>query len=213
VITRLVIASFLLSANFSSLGLKPADARTVSVQIPQDQLDTRLAVPVNIQLPSDGSISALEIFGNSGRYIKISLPLGLKISQVMTRFMAVDSEIGVTSFSPNGDKTTQIFKLKFSSPSTIPKESIPIQRQIGSSMMRFEPKFSGYEIRRNPGEVFLVVRNASSISSFVEKVSLSFAESGNSYQVSIEGSPFWFEPFIAFRGIFSDVSVNSIFTN
>jgi len=204
-----------LTAGLSLLLLAAASSAgdQIQVLIPVDKLDTRLAVPVNIQLPSNRSISAVEIFGNSGKYIKVSIPKGLDLKEISTRFVAVDREIGVSAYGLDGTKKTQIFQLDFDTPSVIPKESKSIDRQMGGGLvMRFEPRFSGYEIRRRPegGQVRLIVRNAVSQSSFVEKVLLSFYESGSTYQVQIEGSPYWFEPFIGFQGTFSDVSVVSV---
>lgn len=190
-------------------------AAQVTVQIPSGEIDPKIAVPINIRIPSDGSISAIEIFGNSGRYIRVSIPPRLKITEIMTRFMPVDSEVAVTSFNPDGKKSHQIFRLNLSIPSVVPKESKTAERQISSIMMKFEPNFTGYEIRRRPegGQVLLIVRNSASMTNFVEKVSLSFVDAGDFYPVTVEGSPFWFEPFIGFRGTFSDVSVTSVSTN
>jgi hypothetical protein len=186
----------------------------VQVIVPQGELSSRLPIPIQLKSAKNyaGPLQ-MEISGSQGVYLSMASSDASLLTSISTRFRGADREIVVKTQQNNEPTSVKKIYLNLKDLAVVPEDLREAEFGSGSAkqMLIKGGKNAVGTLRKGTfltsDRFSVLVLNASSKASYIELLQVEFTKGGQKTVFSMNGSPFWFEPFILFEGSFDDARV------
>lgn len=184
------------------------------VQTPTGRLTAGLPVPIVIKLDQPSKEQNIEITSGGQRILFITKSEGIKISQISTRFQGISKEVATTITYKDGlkEQLNSVLDLPFTS--SVPDDQESKKSEMGGGkVFEFTRRGTEYQLRKGAGVFGIFVKNAASMKHYVNSVVIAFPTDSGTSNITVSGSPYWFEPLVIFNGDFKEPSVLEVISD
>lgn len=180
------------------------------VQTPTGLLSSNLPIPININIEYPNKDFEIEIISNNERIIRVEKKGSIDINLVSTRFQASsDNIITIITYSEE-EPRKYVNNLNLTSTAVIPDNSNLRVSTLAGTKFDFTSNGTEYRLRTSEDTFRLLILNAVSRSNFVNLAEVQLTGRSTSGKITINGSPYWFEPLISVRGNFTEAKIINI---
>lgn len=178
------------------------------VQTPSGRVTAGLPVPIVIKLGHPTKDQKIEISSGGQKILSITKPEGVTINKISTRFQGISKEIITTITYKNGLEEQHNNTLDLPFAATVPDDQEIKKSEIGGRVIEFTRRGTEYQTsRKNLGDFGFYIKNAASMKHYVNRVTVGFPTDSGIINVTVLGSPYWFEPLVIFSGDFKEPSI------